>query len=90
MSNLFSLHNYYGLSHTKTLLFSGLLVIIFSIYFPLFFYRFIRDVKILRNSDRTVMKITERLEVKDRIFGWVVAMIMLSFVLTGAIAGLRS
>ncbi|MBN2724067.1 MAG: hypothetical protein JXR95_08370 [Deltaproteobacteria bacterium] len=86
MNNLFVLHSYHGMSDGKTMLFSVLLIIIFSIFFPLFTWRFIRDIKNLKLFNSSVDDIRKKIDLQDRVFGWFVAMSMLSFVLVAALS----
>lgn len=85
MSNLFAFQNHHGMTSGKILIFSILLLIIFCIYFSLFAYRFVRDIKTYKSSEYNNLGIIKQIDLKDRIFGWCTGMIMLGFVLWGSL-----
>ncbi|MBU1220151.1 hypothetical protein KKF34_10655 [Myxococcota bacterium] len=85
MSKIFIFQNHHGMTSDKVLTFSILLLVIFCIYFSLFAYRFVRDIKYIKSSEFNNISVIKQIDIRDRIFGWSVGMIMLGFVLWGSL-----
>ena len=84
--NLFPFGNHHGGHPWMTHGYAWILLAVSMVAIPLFSYRLFRDMRQRRHPDFADRPLIERLDVKDRLFGWIVALFLLMFVLAGAIS----
>lgn len=80
----FSTHHA-GAQHWMIVVFSLLLLAISLIFSTLMMYRLVRDSRRLQVLPQDA-PLTERLQLRDKIFGWITGMTMLLFVFAAAVS----
>jgi hypothetical protein len=88
LSDWFSLGAHHGHSRIQVILYSILLLTIVLSTGSLFMYRMFRDVKLLKDPANINQSEMFFIDLKDKIFGWAVAFIVLSFTALIAITAL--